>query len=113
MLTVELMCLKLMHVIPDNLFKWIGGATSSVLGMVSGQAESSTAKTAAAAAAGAGMISNMMSPQFTKPKTEPKETTPGGNDPKATEGSNTVFDDVKTEPVVKGDSGQDIKDFDE
>jgi hypothetical protein len=44
MLTVELMCLKLMHVIPDNLFKWIGGATSSVLGMVSGQAESSTAK---------------------------------------------------------------------
>ena len=48
-----------------------------------------------------------------KLKTEPKETTPGGNDPKATEGSNTVFDDVKTEPVVKGDSGQDIKDFDE
>ena len=25
----------------------------------------------------------------------------------------SIFDDVKTEPVVKGDSGQDIKDFDE
>lgn len=113
MISLQLMCLKLLHAIPDQLFKWIGGATSSLLGMVSGQSDSSAAKAMAAAGVGASIMSSAMSPKFTMPKTEPKETTPGGNDPKATEGSNTK-NEINTPETTKpkGDSGQDINDFD-
>ncbi|EAW2116139.1 hypothetical protein EZL79_22015, partial [Salmonella enterica subsp. enterica] len=100
MISLQLMCLKLLHAIPDQLFKWIGGATSSLLGMVSGQSDSSAAKAMAAAGVGASIMSSAMSPNFTMPKTEPKETTPGGNDPKATEGINTK-NEINTPETTK------------
>lgn len=114
MISLQLMCLKLLHAIPDTLFKWIGGATSSLLGMVSGQSDSSAAKGMAAAGVGASLISNVMSPKFEKPKSTPQETNiPGGNDPKATEGSaNKKEDDIPESTQHKGHSGEDINNFD-
>ncbi|HDL6709344.1 TPA: DotA/TraY family protein [Yersinia enterocolitica] len=116
MISLQLMCLKLLHAIPDTLFKWIGGATSSLLGMVSGQSDSSAAKAMAAGGAGAAMMSSAMSPRFEKPRTKPTETkpkVPSNDDPKATEGSNNKSEINTPQPSnPKGDSGQDINDFD-
>ncbi|MBZ4328887.1 hypothetical protein LAM23_22445, partial [Mycobacterium tuberculosis] len=42
-----------MHLLPDTIFKWIGGASSTVLGMLSTHAESGMLK--AQAAVGASM----------------------------------------------------------
>ena len=52
-LSATLACCKLMHLLPDTIFKWIGGASSTVLGMLSTHAESGMLK--AQAAVGASM----------------------------------------------------------
>lgn len=116
MISLQLMCLKLLHAIPDALFKWIGGAASTMLGMVASQADSSAAKNMAAAAMGAGAMNAMMSPRFEKPRANPTETKPKeptNGDPTATEGINSK-NEINTQQTSqqKGDSGQDINDFD-
>lgn len=56
-LSATLACCKLMHLLPDTIFKWIGGATSTVLGMLATHAESGMMKAQAAVGAAMQMAS--------------------------------------------------------
>lgn len=119
MITMQVMCLKLLYIIPDTIFKWIGGASSAVLGMVSGQTESAMSKGIGAAALGSGLLANLMQHQHQQPKNSGNNNDLTGNNvPKATQGSNeessSNTDTTQNTPKdnSKGDSGQDINDFD-
>ncbi len=119
MITMQVMCLKLLYIIPDTIFKWIGGASSAVLGMVSGQTESAMSKGIGAAAIGSGVLANLMQHKHQQPKNSGNNNDLTGNNvPKATQGrneessSNTDTTQNTPQDNSKGDSGQDINDFD-
>ncbi|MBJ0218135.1 DotA/TraY family protein [Escherichia coli] len=119
MITMQVMCLKLLYIIPDTIFKWIGGASSAVLGMVSGQTESAMSKGIGAAAIGSGVLANLMQHKHQQPKNSGNNNDLTGNNvPKATQGrneessSNTDTTQNTPQDNPKGDSGQDINDFD-
>lgn len=89
MITMQVMCLKLLYIIPDTIFKWIGGASSAVLGMVSGQTESAMSKGIGAAAIGSGVLANLMQHKHQQPKNSGNNNDLTGNNvPKATQGRN-------------------------
>ncbi|ECO2540718.1 DotA/TraY family protein [Salmonella enterica] len=112
MITMQVMSLKLLYVIPDTIFKWIGGSASAVLGMVSGQTESSMSKGIGAAAVGSGLLAKMAQHKFEQPKSEGKNDLKGNDVPKATEGNSTTdISENESQDTSTGDNGQDIKDF--
>jgi conjugal transfer/type IV secretion protein DotA/TraY len=119
MMAMQIMCLKLLYIIPDTIFKWIGGASSAVLGMVSGQTESSMSKGIVASGVGSGMLANMMQHKYEQPKGAGNNNDLTGNNvPKATQGSNESSSSNNEtsqntpQENSKGDNGQDINDFD-
>ncbi|ELL2572439.1 DotA/TraY family protein [Salmonella enterica] len=112
MISMQVMSLKLLYVIPDTIFKWIGGSASAVLGMVSGQTESSMSKGIVAAGVGSGMLAKMAEHKYGKPDNGSDNELKGNDVPKATEGNSTTeTTQSESKDTSKGDSGQDIKDF--
>jgi len=113
-LSATLACCKLMHLLPDTIFKWIGGASSTVLGMMATHAESGMMKAQAAVGAsmqmanthsgkiigGATGAGKGLADLLSKPKVN-----------KAQNGDNTQTDASETKKDETPDTSVDIKDF--
>lgn len=111
MLTTALTCLKLVNALPDTIFKWIGGATSSVLGMFASHADTALMKMQGAAAQTSTLTSAL---QGAKDKTPPAVPSSGrGKDLTASEGSkgNDEPNSTPSSEEPKGDNGVDIQDI--